>query len=407
MTAVITPSRLEGAVTPPPSKSQVHRLLIAAALARGESLISNTAYSQDILATLDCLEALGACAVREENRIRIRGLGGAARRGGVLPVLNCRESGSTLRFLIPAALVLAGGGRFTGSDRLMERPQEPYARLFQERGVEFSRDGRGLRVCGRLAAGEFRLPGNVSSQFVTGLLFALPLLEGESRILLTSPLESGGYVDLTLQALRAFGAEIHPVPGGWRVPGGQRWQARDAEAEADYSQAAFFFAANALGNAVEVTGLNPDSLQGDRKMLAFVRRLRGPGTAELDVSQCPDLVPALAAQAALRAGRATVLANAARLRLKESDRLSAVTRELNALGGRVEEHPDHLVIYGADCLRGGAADAHNDHRIAMMLAVAASRCGGPVTLTGAESVQKSHPGFWEDYARLGGRVSFV
>ena len=387
MNVTITPGLLRGAITPPPSKSQAHRLLIAAALADGESRIEHLADSQDIQATRRCMAALKA-------------------PGEDLPVLDCGESGSTLRFLIPVALALRGGGRFTGRGRLMERPQKPYFDLFDEKGIAYRQEDGVLTVQGRLTPGTFALPGDVSSQFVTGLLYALPLLEGDSRITLTTPLESRGYVDMTLEALERFGIRAECPDGRTlRVPGGQTYRPCRAAVESDYSQAAFYYAANGLGGQVEILGLNPRSAQGDRCIVPYHMQLCGHGEAELDVSQCPDLVPPLAAHAALRQG-ITRIVNAARLRIKESDRLTAVTQVLTALGADVVEGADRLTITGQpEGLAGGVTvDSHNDHRIAMMAAIAATRCAAPVTIIGAECVAKSYPDFWEDYERLGGQI---
>lgn len=387
MNVTITPGLLRGAITPPPSKSQAHRLLIAAALADGESRIEHLADSQDIQATRRCMAALKA-------------------PGEDLPGLDCGESGSTLRFLIPVALALRGGGRFTGRGRLMARPQKPYFDLFDEKGIAYRQEDGVLTVQGRLTPGTFALPGDVSSQFVTGLLYALPLLEGDSRITLTTPLESRGYVDMTLEALERFGIRAECPDGRTlRVPGGQTYRPCRAAVESDYSQAAFYYAANGLGGQVEILGLNPRSAQGDRCIVPYHMQLCGPGEAELDVSQCPDLVPPLAAHAALRQG-ITRIVNAARLRIKESDRLTAVTQVLTALGADVVEGADRLTITGQpEGLAGGVTvDSHNDHRIAMMAAIAATRCAAPVTIIGAECVAKSYPDFWEDYERLGGQI---
>lgn len=404
MTITITPARLSGSITPPPSKSQAHRLLIAAALAQGESRITNIAFSQDILATLDCLEQLGARIAKGPDSVRILGIASQGLPDGALPHLDCRESGSTLRFMIPVALGAAGGGVFTGAGRLLERPQGPYEKLFRDKGISFVQTPQSIQVQGRLEPGEYPLAGDVSSQFITGLLYALPTLPGASDIILTTPLESKGYVDMTLLALRTFGVSVQETARGYHIPGGQQYQAASLSVESDYSQAGFYYAANGLGNQVEIQGLNPDSAQGDRCIISYYIKLCRTGTVELDVSQCPDLVPALALHAALRTGETTAITNAARLRMKESDRLAAVTQELNKLGAQVEEYSDHLVIHGVDKLSGGTVDAHNDHRIAMMLAMAATRCTAPITLTGAESVNKSYPAFWEDYAALGGLI---
>ena len=298
MNVTITPAALGGAVTPPPSKSQAHRLIIAAALSDGVCRLSNVELSQDIQATLRCMRTLDADASADGTVIR----GADLVDGFETPppeIMDCGESGSTLRFLIPVALALKGGGRFTGHGRLMERPQEPYFRLFTEKGIAWSLENGVLAVEGRLTPGVYALPGDVSSQFITGLLYALPLLEGDSELVLTTALESRGYVDMTLDALAQFGVSAeYDGDRRFRVPGNQAYRHRDLAIEGDWSNAAFWFAAAFLG----VEGLNPRSVQGDRVIGEQLARLTQPGPAELDVSQCPDLVPPLAAMAALRAG---------------------------------------------------------------------------------------------------------
>ena len=407
----ITPGLLRGTVAPPPSKSQAHRVLIAAALSEGFSVLRGLSQSQDILATAACLRAMGAhLEGAEAGTVRVHGLGSSIsqRREPWLVKFDCGESGSTLRFLIPVALAVQGGGIFSGRGRLMERPQRPYFDIFAGKGIFCKQKDSSLTVRGELTPGEYRLPGNVSSQFVTGLLYALPLLDGDSRIVLTSPLESRGYVDMTLDALGRFGVRAEAREDGWLVPGGQKYRPCSMTVEADWSQAAFWYGAIALGSSLELEGLNAFSIQGDMKIVPCFLKLQGRGELELDVSDCPDLAPPLAAMAALRAGEITRLTNAARLRMKESDRLSSVTRALNALGADVEEGPDFLTITGRDSLAGGAAvDCCSDHRVAMMAAVAATRCKAPVTLLGAECVQKSYPNFWEEYKRLGGKLDVI
>ena len=411
MTITITPTKLSGAVTPPPSKSQAHRLLIAAALARGESVIENVAFSQDIEATLRCLEELGAGFERDGSTVTVRGMGAnvmSPLRRMAYPHLDCGESGSTLRFLIPIALAVRGGGIFHGSGRLMERPLKPYFDLFDEKGIFYEQKDGVLTVSGLLEPGEYRLPGNVSSQFFTGLLFALPLLGGPSALIPTTMLESEGYIQMTLQAMARFGVMMPAalsLPPQYHPGGNQTYTAANARVEGDWSQAGFWYAAKFLGGGVELTGLDQNSTQGDRVIAYYGSELAKPGEAALDVSGCPDLVPPLAAMAALRAGETTRLTNAARLRMKESDRLASVTAVLNALGADVEEGSDCLTIRGKEALPGGVTvDSFNDHRIAMMTAVAATRCEKPVTITGAECVAKSYPDFWEEYERLGGQV---
>lgn len=388
MNVTILPGTLKGAVTPPSSKSQTHRAVLALMLAQGEGKLSNLAVSQDIQATQDCVAALKS--------------GQPAQADG-LPLLDCGESGSTLRFLIPVALAVRGGGHFTGRGRLMERPQGPYIRLFEEKGILWKQEGACLTVAGQLEPGVYALPGNVSSQFITGLLYALPLLPGDSRIVLTTPLESRGYVDMTLDMLRRFDIKIEEQEDGFLVPGNQTYQARDLTLEADWSGAAFWYAANFLGAQVDIQGLNPDSVQGDRQIGTLYWKLARPGDVDIDLSQCPDLAPPLAAMAAVRKGT-TRFVNAGRLRMKESDRLETIARTLNALGAKAQVGEDTLTLEGLDHLKGGTVDGCNDHRIAMMAAVAAVACKEPVTILGAECVKKSYPRFWEDYTALGGEV---
>lgn len=388
MNVTILPGTLKGAVTPPSSKSQTHRAVLALMLAQGEGKLSNLAVSQDIQATQDCVAALKS--------------GQPAQADG-LPLLDCGESGSTLRFLIPVALAVRGGGHFTGRGRLMERPQGPYIRLFEEKGILWNQEGTCLTVAGQLEPGVYALPGNVSSQFITGLLYALPLLPGDSRIVLTTPLESRGYVDMTLDMLRRFDIKVEEQEDGFLVPGNQTYQARDLTLEADWSGAAFWYAANFLGAQVDIQGLNPDSVQGDRQIGTLYWKLARPGDVDIDLSQCPDLAPPLAAMAAVRKGT-TRFVHAGRLRMKESDRLETIARTLNALGAKAQVWEDTLTLEGVDHLEGGTVDGCNDHRIAMMAAVAAVACKEPVTILGAECVKKSYPRFWEDYTALGGEI---
>lgn len=424
MEVTITPTKLRGSITPPASKSQAHRVIIAAALAHGESVISGVSRSEDVDATLRCMAALGArVRWQDETTVEICGVGGEH----TAELLDCGESGSTLRFLIPVALVLRGGGTFTGRGRLMRRPQEPYFEIFREKGIEFSPENDMLTVKGALTPGTYRLRGDVSSQFITGLLYALPLLEGDSEIRLTTALESSAYVDMTVDALKHFGVEVRRVKGGWDIPGGQRYLPQNLAVEADWSQAGFWCAAAGIGNSVEVTGMNPNSVQGDKAILEWGRMLRGESmkrgiavpiwgessqgivkkpsegcAVSIDVSENPDLVPPLAAWGALMNGRLHIK-NAGRLRMKESDRLAAVTEVLSAMGAKIIEGKDDLHIEGQPSLSGGVTvNAWGDHRIAMMAAIAATCCKEPVTVTGAECVRKSYPAFWADYAALGG-----
>ena len=404
MNVTIYPSHLRGTVIPPSSKSQTHRLLLAAALAEGQSTIGNVSFSQDVEATLRCAEALGAAWERTgEREVRVTGTAGAVRAGRELPRFDCGESGTTLRLVMPLAMALRGGGIFAGRGRLLRRPMGPYREAFTGRGAAWEEGPEAITVRGELEPGEYRLPGNVSSQFFSGLMMALPLLEGESRLTAETPLESVGYLNMTREVLEMAGVAVSFEAGSYRLPGGQRYQAGDRTVEGDWSQAAFWYAANALGSDLKLEGLNPLSMQGDLMIVPHYTHLRRPGDLDIDVSDCPDLVPPLAAMASVRPGTVR-LVKAGRLRGKESDRLRTVSQALNALGADVEEGADSLTIRGVPALKGGAVDPCGDHRIAMMAAVAALASDGPVTVLGAECVKKSYPEFWEDYQGLGGEI---
>ena len=401
----IIPHSLSGTVTPPPSKSQTHRLLIAAALAAGTSTVANISFSQDVEATLRCLTALGGSWKQlAPGTLEITGIGGLSReKNGELPRLDCGESGSTLRFFLPIALAVAGGGVFTGHGRLMERPQGPYFDLFREKGISYQQKDGVLTVQGTLTPGEYHLPGNVSSQFFTGLLFALPLLESPSQIIPTTTVESWDYILMTLDALAAADIAVpEPRHGGVFQVSPHPYRSFDRAVEADWSQAGFWYAAIALGAQLELEGLNAFSVQGDMAVVPHYLRLTHPGNLEIDVSGIPDLLPPLTVMAAVRSGT-TRFVNAGRLRMKESDRLSTVCAMLTALGGRCEEGPDSLTVTGGT-LTGGTVDGANDHRIVMAAAIAATACAAPVTILGAEAVSKSYPTFWEEYQRLGGDI---
>lgn len=400
----LVPHTLSGSITPPASKSQAHRFIMGAALAGGVSHLSAVSDSKDISATLACMKALGASANWQDSShtsLCINGSGAASAPAGQL--LDCGESGSTLRFLIPVALALTDDVCFRGHGRLMQRPQGPYFELFQEKGISYHAEGDLLSIHGSLTPGLYRLRGDISSQFITGLLYALPLLPGGSHLQLTTPLESESYVHLSLDALRQFGIKIERTDDGWYIPGRQHYLPLIAAVEPDFSQAGFFYAAQAIGNPLTVSGMREDSVQGDRIVLEYLRKFSSPGAITLDVRDCPDLVPPLALAASLQPGLVTTISNAGRLRIKESDRLASVTQVLCALGADIQEHPESLTIRGVPKLSGGVTvDSWNDHRIAMMTAIAATACRAPVMLTGAESVSKSYPRFWSDYRRLGG-----
>ncbi len=389
MKITITPAPLSGTMIMPPSKSYSHRAVICARLGGGQ--VFNLGDSADIRATRQCMDAL-------EN-------------GGLM---DSGESGSTLRFMIPLALAVRGNLEIRGSKRLMERPLDDYFRIFEEQGIEYGLKDFILTARGRLRPGDYRLRGDVSSQFITGLLLALPLLEGDSRIILTTELQSKGYVDMTVEVLSRFGIKIEKNDNGYFVAGGQRYQPAEYTVEGDFSQAGFFLA---MGR-VDCLGLNPASIQGDRATVDVYRRMgmnitqtedgySSDGRAALpttvDVSQIPDFVPALACVMATVPGESRIV-NAGRLRIKESDRLAAVTEELRRLGADVDEGEDCLVIRGGKPLRGAVCSAHNDHRIAMALATLSPNIVGELAVDGAEAVNKSMPDFWERFVSLGGKI---
>jgi 3-phosphoshikimate 1-carboxyvinyltransferase len=395
-----------GVVTPPPSKSLSHRAVICSALAGEGSEIKNLGRSDDIDATLNGVRALGLTG---------KGLGAPFGPDHVR-IVDCGESGSTLRFLIPIAALDGLPAIFKGRGRLLDRPLDVYAEIFAAAGATFRREGDGILVRGPLRSGSYSMTGGVSSQFVSGLLFALPLLPGDSEIRLSTPLESRGYADMTIDVMRRFGAEVTAGKSAYAIRGGQRYRPASYMVEADYSQAAFFLAASALGCGVDIAGLDPNSIQGDRAILGILREMgaeiewRGDDDGDhvlsvragrmrpviMDARETPDLVPPVAALCCFCDGTSRIV-NAGRLRLKESDRLKALASELGKLGADVREDDDSLSIRGVGRLRGGCVEAWGDHRVAMAIAVAAIRCDGPVYLSGWESVGKSYPGFWRDF----------
>jgi len=371
MTVILQPGTLAGEIAAMPSKSDLHRLMTAAWLA-GMDIDALPEISEDIAATKECLQNSSVC--------------------------DCRESGSTLRFLLPVMAALGREVTFIGAGRLPERPMQPLVGLLRGHGCTIDSERLPITLRGRLRPGTFALPGDVSSQYVTGLLLALPILDGDSEITLTSPLESRGYVDMTLRTLRKFGVKVIERANGWKIPAPQRYLSTvncQLSTEGDWSNAAFWLAANALGSRVHVTGLDETSAQPDRAIAGLLRQL----PEEIDVSQCPDLAPILSVVLALTPGERGI-SNASRLRLKESDRLHAMAVNLIALGADVSELPEGLMIRGKRSLRGGEVDSFGDHRIAMAMAIAALRCDGEVVLHGAQAVRKSYPAFWEDYNKM-------
>jgi len=400
---------LSGDIAAVSSKSDAHRLIICAALADKAARIDYNGRSDDIAATLACVEALGARAEQSPRGAVITPPRPADNEPAAAPKLRCNESGSTLRFLIPVAAALLDNAEFYGAGRLRERPLEPLLSEMRAHGCSFEQPADEgapiLRARGRLRGGRFTIPGDVSSQFVSGLLMALPLIGG-GEITVTKPVQSRSYIDMTVSAMERFGVPVKREDNTYIIEGGLVYRSPgEIAAEGDWSNAAFWLAANNLGADIRVRGLNENSLQGDKAVAAILAYLKnGENEHEIDAAQIPDLVPILAVAAAAAPGT-TRIYNAERVRLKESDRLRAVTLNLNALGADIEELPGGLVIKGGKRLAGGDVDGWNDHRIVMACAVAALSCANPVVIRGAQAVNKSYPQFFEDFKALGGEVT--
>ncbi len=389
-----------GEITAPPSKSMAHRLLISAALADGVSTVRGISSCEDVLATADCLRALGAKIEIEGDNAQIQGVD--SRKAKPIKHLFCRESGSTLRFLIPVAMLSKNEVVFKGAEGLMRRPMTVYENLAAEKGLTYRKNGDEITVCGPLSSGEYTLVGNVSSQFVSGLLFALPLLEGDSVIHLTTEVESRSYIDLTLEALASFG-----VSAAWAdeqtlyIKGGQKYNAADVTVEGDASGAAFTDALNLFGGSVKVNGLREDTLQGDsvyRSLFALLDK----GKPNISIGNCPDLAPILFAVSAAKNG--AVFLNTARLKIKESDRAQAMAAELRKFGTGVTVNENSVVIEPLEFhTPTETLCGYNDHRIVMALSVLCTLTGGEIE--GAEAISKSYTSFFEHLKQLGIEVN--
>lgn len=408
-----------GTVNVPPSKSDVHRAIICAAMANGVSRISPVALSNDIKATIGCIKALGADAVLENNVLTVDGTNMYKNKTALL---DCGESGSTLRFFIPIAAVGNINATFVGKGKLPQRPIGIFTEALPKAGTVCKTEGGlPLEIKGQLKSGIFEIPGNVSSQFITGLLLALPILESDSEIVLTSPLESVGYIAMTIRTMKQFGVNIQATEKGWHIKGGQSYKTCDYTTDGDWSQAAFFMVLGAVSGKVTVKGVAKDSTQGDKKCTeilarfgAKVTQLDNEVTVEkgklkaitIDASQIPDLVPVLSVCAAFAEGTTKII-NAERLRIKECDRLKATAELLNNLGGKVKELSDGLEITGISSLKGGNVNGYNDHRIVMSAAVCAARSDEDITATFAMSINKSYPDFYIDYNSIGGKANVL
>lgn len=429
-TLKIIPKNLKGSISIPSSKSMGHREIICAALGNEESIVDNISISKDIDATCKALISLGAEIKEVESKLQGRKAFKIKGTDGKLKVVNnmidCGESGSTLRFLIPFGAICNEEITFTGHGKLVSRPLKPYYNIFNNKKIKYETsdsENLPLKINGELKAGEYELPGDVSSQFISGLLFILPLLKGDSILKITSKLESRSYIDLTLSSLKKYGIKIeHDNYMTYKIKGSQHYQNKDSLVEGDYSQIAFWLVAGALNNkenSILCKDIDLNSLQGDKVIIEVLQRMGVSlniknklneievfGGEEIhntviDARDCPDIIPVLTVLASVGNGTTEVI-NAGRLRIKECDRLKAITTELNKIGADITELPDGLIIKGRKSLTGGKVECWNDHRIAMSLAVASIKCTEPLILNGTECVSKSYPEFWNDFAKIGG-----
>ena len=397
MIATFKPCRLAGTVDAPPSKSMAHRYLIGAALSGKVCSLSGVDYSEDILASIDCLKALGASVTIDKDRVTIDP---RSFLQAECPVLECRESGSTLRFFLPLALCMGKPVTFRGSQRLLERPMGVYENLCHEQRFLFQRNSGSITVCGNLKSGNYVLRGDISSQFITGMIFALLHLGEEASIRILPPFESRSYVDLTISALRSFGANVEFTDADTVAVRTSDWTAWSGRIEGDYSNAAFLDAFNQIGSRVSVGNLNPHSLQGDRVYRNYFRKI-SEGTPTLDISDCPDLGPVLFSLAAMKNG--AVFTGTDRLKAKESDRGQAMHEELQKLGGGLVFGQNTITVPRQTLqYRNIPLSGHNDHRIVMALSVILSQTGG--SIEGSEAIRKSYPGFFRDIQKLGAEV---
>ncbi len=392
----ITPKKLSGKIEAISSKSDAHRVMIAAALSATATDIKLNILSRDMKATADCLENMGAKIDMSGDTMHIEPI--KTPKDNAL--INCAESGSTLRFLLPVVSALCKNATIVGSGKLPERPLSPLIEELEKNGGGFLTKKLPITTKSKLSSGKFTLPGNISSQYITGLLFALPLLKGDSDIILTTPLQSKGYVDMTLDTLEKFGIKILVTDNGYHIKGEQVYTSPgNIQIEGDWSNSAFWFTADFLGGNVEVSGLDNNSKQSDKAIISILKEL-SDGTV-IDAGNIPDLVPIICVAACGICGKVSIT-NISRLKLKESDRILSVKRLISDLGGQITATDDIITVYGKGFLTGGVIESFNDHRIAMSAAIASLICKNDVIIKGAEAVNKSYPGFFDDFNLLGG-----
>ena len=410
---IIKADKLVGELSPPPSKSVLHRYIIASSLAKGVSKIENISFSEDIIATIEAMKKLGANIEQKENYLLIDGSDTFKNLNENIEI-DCNESGSTLRFLFPLSIVKENKVLFKGRGKLFKRPMTPYFQNFEKYKIKYSYiDENAILLEGQLKAGIYEIDGNISSQFITGLLFSLPLLDRESKIIINGKLESSNYIDISLDCLSKFGIKI--INNSYQefvIEGNQSYRAGNYRTEADYSQAAFFLVANAIGSKIKINDLSENSLQGDKKIIDYISEIdnwNSKDTLVLDGSETPDIIPILSLKAAV-SGKKIEIVNVERLRIKESNRLKATVEELSKLNFDLIEKKDSILINSREALKANknekivSLSAHSDHRIAMMIAIAATCYDGEILLDNLDCVKKSYPNFWEVFLSLGGKI---
>lgn len=427
---VIYPSQLKGEICVPSSKSIGHREIICSGLSCGKSIVDNISISKDIEATIEGLRSFGAKIEEIPSKFQERCAFSIEGNSGKINlknnIIDCKESGSTLRFLIPLGILSEEEIIFLGEGKLPERPLEPYFKIFKEKNIFYKtsdeKKNLPLKIKGKLTSGKYSIVGNISSQFISGLLFSLPLVEGDSIIEITTKLESESYINLTLDTLKKYGIDIvNENHKRYIIRGNQKYKNIKTFVEGDYSQGAFWLVAGALSNDIKAIGLRSVSSQGDKKIIDILKNMNANlkvfeneiissksktfGTV-IDGSDCPDIIPILTVLASVSDGETKII-NSERLRIKECDRLNAIATELNKMGADIQELPDGLIIKGKKFLNGGEVFCWNDHRIAMSLAIASLKCKEKLILRGFDCVEKSYPNFWKDFVNLGGKIEEI
>ncbi len=394
MKVIIKPSIAKGEITAPPSKSYAHRLLICSALAKGISTVKGIIDSKDMEATLNCIKSLGVSCSKENDTVTVNSVNFTKNE---IADFHCNESGSTLRFFIPIALVFGGMNKFYGTEKLLSRGLDAYYDICKSQGIKVTNEAASVTFEGKLKSDTFNVRGDISSQFISGLLFALPLLNGDSVVNVTTTLESAGYIDITLDTLKTFGIEINRNGNTFFVKGNQKYQPQSLTVEGDMSNTAFLDAFNILGGNVSIIGCKFDSYQADKLYLQHMLSLKN-GTPEIDLSNCPDLAPILFALAASHNG--ATFTGTKRLKIKESDRAEAMALELEKFGIDVSVYENSVIVHKGEIKKPTETlYGHNDHRIVMSLAVLSTIYGGEIE--GCEAVSKSYPTFFEDIKSLG------